>query len=249
MLKEERHNYILESLRSRNKVLTIELSQALEVSEDTIRRDLKELAEAGQVKKVHGGAVSHSLNPYHYKDREIYAHEDKILLAEKAKHLIRDHQVVIMDGGTTNTELARRLPPDLRITLFTNSIPVAVALNDHPHIQVIFLGGRLLKDAQVTVGEEVVQTLKGIRADICILGTRSIHHQLGITEIDWEETKVKRAILQSSNEVVSLVIPEKLGTVQPYIIGEPRDLSVLVSTLDRRDPRLRPYAEMGIEIQ
>ena len=248
MLKEERHAFILDALGTRHKVLTIELSQSLGVSEDTVRRDLKELAEAGKVKKVHGGAVSHSLNPFHYKDREIYAHDEKILIAEKAKGLIRPHQVVIMDGGTTNTELARRLPPDLKATIFTNSLPVAVELTDHPSIEIIFMGGRLLKDAQVTVGEEVVATLQGIRADVCILGTRSLDAQMGITEIDWEETKVKRAILRAANESIALVIPEKIGTVQPYIIGEPRELSVLVSALERRDPRLRPFHEMGIEI-
>lgn len=248
MLKEERHHLILTQVQQHQKVHTVELSSLLAVSEDTVRRDLKELAEQGQLKKVHGGAVAHSLNPVPFRDREIYAHEEKITIAKKASSLIRNHQVVIMDGGTTNVELARHLPKTLKATIFTNSIPVAVELTDHPHIDIIFMGGKLLKQAQVTVGEEVVEMVKGLHADVCFLGTRSLHPQIGITEIDWEETKVKRAILAASNEVIIPVISEKIGTIQPYIIGTSDHISTLVSSMNRKDPRLQPFKEMGIEL-
>lgn len=248
MLKEERHSLILEQLSQKNKVLTVELSQTLAVSEDTIRRDLKELADQGQIKKVHGGAVSNSLNPFHYRDREVYAHEEKIAIAEKAKFLLRDRQVVFMDGGTTNLELARRLPPELKATILTNSIPIASQLSDHPNIELVFLGGKVLKSAQVTIGTDVVQAISGIRADICILGTRSIHHQIGISEIDWDETKVKRAMMQAANEIICLVIAEKIGTTQPYIIGDIRQISTMVTTIDKKDENLLPFYETGIEI-
>lgn len=248
MLKDERHQLILDTVRQQNKVLTVELTQVLQVSEDTVRRDLKELSELGQVKKVHGGAVSHSLNPYSYQDRKIYADEEKKLIASKALKLFSSGQVVFMDGGTTNLELARCLPASLEITLITNSLPVAVELADHPKIEIIFIGGKLLKTAQVTIGPEVIETVRGIRADICVLGTRSIHHQLGITEIDWDETKVKRAMMESSAELVSLVIKEKFDTVHPYIIGESKNINILVSSLDRHDSILKPYSALGIEI-
>lgn len=248
MLKEERHNFILEELRIKNKVLTFELSETLAVSEDTIRRDLKELSDQGQIKKVHGGAVSHSLNPYHYNDRAVYAHDEKILIAEKAKYLIKNQQVVFMDGGTTNLELARRLPLELTATIITNSIPVASQLTEHPNIELVVVGGKILKSAQVTIGPEVIDTISGIRADLCFLGTRSIHHQIGISEIDWDETKVKRAMLSHANEIICLVIPDKIGTVQPYIIGETRQISTIVTTLDKKNITLSPFLEMGIEI-
>lgn len=248
MLKDERHQLILDTVRQQNKVLTVELSHVLQVSEDTIRRDLKELADQGQVKKVHGGAVSHSLNPYSYQDRKVYADEEKKGIAAKATKLFSSGQVVFMDGGTSNLELARQFPHNLEITLITNSLPVAVELADHPRIEIIFIGGKLLKTAQVTIGPEVIETVKGIRADICVLGTRSIHHQLGITEIDWDETKVKRAMMESSAELISLVIKEKIDTVQPYIIGESKNVNILVSSLDKYDPILKPYTALGIEI-
>jgi DeoR family fructose operon transcriptional repressor len=202
----------------------------------------------GSDQKVHGGAVSHSLNPFSYQDRKVYAHEEKILLAKKAQELLHDRMVILMDGGTTNLELVRQLSPALQLTMITNSLPVAVELADHPCIEIIFIGGKLLKNAQVTVGPEVIDTVRRIRADLCILGTRSIHHQMGITEIDWDETKVKRAMMHASEEVISLVIKEKINTIQPYIIGETRRVSTLVTSVDKRDPLLSPYRELGIEV-
>lgn len=248
MLKEERHQQILEQVRQQQKVLTVDLSQSMMVSEDTIRRDLKELAAQGQIKKVHGGAVSHSLNPFSYQDRTVYAQEEKILLAEKAIELIQNRMVILMDGGTTNLELVRRLSPSLHITLITNSLPVAVEMTNHPFIEVIFLGGRILKNAQVTIGPEVIDRVRSLRADLCFLGTRSIHHQLGITEIDWDETQVKRAMMESSHEVISMVIKEKIDTTQPYIIGDTRRVSTLVTSLDKHAPLLLLYHSLGIEI-
>ena len=146
MLKEERHRYIVDLLFKDKKVLTADLSEDLAVSEDTIRRDLKELADSGQIRKVHGGALVYTSNPFSYQDREVYAQESKQLIASKALPLFKDDLVVMMDGGTTNLELVRLLPRDLRATFFTNSLPVAVQLSNHPNVEVIFAGGKLLKD-------------------------------------------------------------------------------------------------------
>lgn len=248
MLKEERHTYILESLLKKQKVLTLELHEELKVSEDTIRRDLKELAERGQLKKVHGGAVSHSLNPFDYRDRVVYAEDQKRELAQKAIHLIKDKSVVIIDGGTTNLELVRTLPKKLRASIFTNSMPIASELADYPNIDVVFAGGRVLKNAQVTVGEEAIRTFSGLHADLCFLGVRSIHPQIGITEIDWEETQVKRVMLKAAAKIVSLLIPEKIDRVSPYVIGETQSLHTIVSKLSPGDRRLDVYRDMDIEI-
>lgn len=248
MLKEERLNYILSALSQKQKVLTLKLSEDLRVSEDTIRRDLKELAEKGQLKKVHGGAIALSLNPFDYRDREVYALDQKKALAAKAVQLIKPKSVNIIDGGTSNLELVRAIPKNLEACIFTNSIPIASELADHPHMEVVFAGGKVLKKAQVTVGEEAIRTFSGLHADTCFLGVRSIHHQIGITEIDWEETQVKRVMLQAARKVVSLLIPEKIETVNPYVIGGSNKLSTLVSSLSETDQRLLPYQALGLEI-
>src|SRR6185369_11421438 len=110
MLKEERLNFILNEVKVRNRVLLYDIAAKLNVSEDTIRRDLKHLDEQGKIKKVHGGAVSNSFHVYSYREDDIYAHEAKSLIARKAISLLKEEQVILMSGGTTNLELARLMP-------------------------------------------------------------------------------------------------------------------------------------------
>ncbi|MEN7548501.1 DeoR/GlpR family DNA-binding transcription regulator [Rapidithrix thailandica] len=248
MLKDERLNYILEEIRTYNKVKSSELSKHLNVSEDTIRRDLKELSDSGKIKKVHGGAMAASYLPYRFKDREIYAHEEKVKIVRKAVNLIKDDNVVIVDGGTTNLELVRLLPRDLKATFFTNCLPVATQLTEYENIEVFFIGGRVLKNAQVAIGLDVINALKDIRSDICFVGTRSIHHEAGITDIDREEAQVKRAIIDSSNQVVSLAISEKLDVIQPFVVGNIQSVNTIVTELNPDNKIFRPYKKMAIEV-
>ncbi len=248
MLKEERQQAILTLLRSTGKVSTLDLSQSLEVSEDTIRRDLKELSDQGTVRKVHGGAMLVPLNPFDYRDREVYALEEKQVLAELAQVLLRPGMVIFMDGGTTNVQLARLLDPQLPLTIFTNSLPVAEVLAEKPAAVTRLLGGRLLPSAKVTIGPEVVEQIRAVKADLCILGTRGLHPELGITEIDWDETQVKKAMVNASQELACLVIAEKIGSTNPYLICPPAAISTLVSSLSPQDPKLLPFRRQGVDL-
>ncbi|MBX2842936.1 MAG: DeoR/GlpR family DNA-binding transcription regulator [Flammeovirgaceae bacterium] len=248
MLKEERLNYILDEIRAYNKVKSSDLSIQLNVSEDTIRRDLKELSDTGKIRKVHGGAMASSYIPFSYKDREVYAHEEKISIVKKAIPLIKDDQVVLIDGGTTNLELVRLLPQDLKATFFTNCLPVATQLAEHPNIEIVFIGGKIIKNALVSIGLDVINSLNEIQADICFLGTRSIHYKNGITEIDREEAQVKRAIAQSANHVVSLAISDKLDTLQPFKVEGINKINTIVTELDPNHERLDNYKKSGVEV-
>ena len=248
MLKEERQFIILEELRIHNKVLTSELSQSLSVSEDTIRRDLRDLADGGKIRKVHGGAVVSAFPPYDFRAREVYALERKALLAQKAISLLRPGQVILMDGGTTNIELAKRFPADLKLTVFTNSLPVAVILTDHPTIETIFIGGRILKQEKVTAGIEAMESLDGIRADWGVIGTRSIHPKEGITENNWDESRVKKALVKASQKIMALIIEEKLESIHPYKVLEIKKLNTMVVDLPLDHKFLSPYHQLGIQI-
>ncbi len=248
MLKEERQQQILSLLTQGGKVFTLDLSQHLEVSEDTIRRDLKELSDQGLIKKVHGGAMLLSRNPYDFRDRAVYAQEEKKQLARIALDHLQPEQVILMDGGSSNLELARILPADLKLTVFTNSLPVANELADRPGIRTMLIGGQILPSARVTIGPEVIATLSGIRADLCILGTRSLHHEIGISEIDWDETLVKRAMVAAASDLMCLVIAEKIGTAHSYLICPTNRITTLVTNLPRLDERLLPYRRQGVDI-
>src|SRR5579859_4817118 len=175
MLKEERQQRILELVRREGKALASELSERLVVSEDTIRRDLRDLAEMGLLQRVHGGALlaSPGTAPHRVRDKEHI--QSKEAIARATLQLLRAGQVIIMDGGTSILQVARQMPRDLRVTIITNSVPVAQALNEHEKVEVILLGGKLYKDAQVTVGVETVEALRTFQADLCLLGVCSLH--------------------------------------------------------------------------
>jgi DeoR/GlpR family transcriptional regulator of sugar metabolism len=248
MLTAERRQLILEMLRRDGKVLSSQLSVELQVSEDTIRRDLRDMAEAGLLQRVHGGALLKSPTAYSYTTRQTQAPQAKEEIAKMAAKLIRPGQVVIFDSGTTAYSVAQQLPLDLKATIITNSPPIATVLAAHPHVEVIVLGGRLKKELQVAVGAETVKALQQFQADLCFLGVAGLHPEIGITVYDYEESHVKRAMLSSAAEVVALVSSEKLGTVAPYVVGQVSELSHLVTESSVPDRLLIPYRAAGLTI-
>lgn len=245
MLKKERQAYIIQQINVHNKVLSSDLSAQLDVSEDTVRRDLQELSEEGKLIKVHGGALSKSFH-FTLESNTIYSLPEKKSIAYKAIQLIKDGMMVVLSGGTTIRELVKSLPPDLNATFITVSVPIALELLEHPTSEVIFLGNKLLKNAQMSVGAEVVERLGQIKADLCFLGTNSIDAKFGITDLDWEIIEVKKAMIKCANKTVSLAISEKLNTIQRLQVCKPDEIDILITELDAEDPILTPYKEQGL---
>lgn len=248
MLKEERQQRIVELVRREGKALASELSELLDVSEDTIRRDLRDLAEGGQLQRVHGGALLASPTTARYEVRRKEHVASREAIARATLQLLRNGQVIIMDGGTSTLQVAEQLPPDLRVTIITNSPPIALALNNHAQSEVILLGGRFYKDAQVTVGVETVEALRTFQADLCLLGVCSLHPEIGVSVIDLEEVYVKRAMIAQAAEVAALVTAEKLSTAAPYVVGPLREITHLITEASVADDVLEPYAAMGITL-
>ncbi len=246
MLREERQRRILDDLRRDGKVAATALSVALEVSEDTMRRDLRELSEAGLLQRVYGGALPLSPATMGYVERQYHASEAKAAIAIAAARLVRDGQVIILDGGTTVLQVARHLAHQLRATVVTTSPPIAVALAGHAGIEVVVIGGRLYKESLVTVGAATVEALSMVRADICVLGVCSLHPEIGISVLDPEEAHVKRAMIAGAAAVVAVADGEKLGTAAPYVVGALTALTHLVTEASVPDEALAPYRARGI---
>ena len=247
MLKKERHAYIMHEIDIHNKVLSADLSVKLTVSEDTIRRDLQELDEKGDLTKVHGGALSKSFH-FTLRNNTVYSHPEKKIIAHKAKELIKDGMFVLLSGGTTIIELIKSLPPDLNATFITVSIPTALELLDHPNIEVIFIGNKLLKNAQMAIGAEVIERLSEIKCDLCFLGTNSIDIDNGITDLELEVIEVKRAMMRSAQKTVFLAISKKLNTTQRMVVCKIDDVDILITELNKGDELLKPYHDKGLTI-
>lgn len=248
MLTAERQQYILATLRREGKVIASELSGTLGVSEDTIRRDLRKLAEARLLQRVHGGALPSSPAATSYAARQTQATWAKAAIAQAAVQLVQAGQVVILDGGTTTLQVAQHLPVDLQVTIVTNSPPIAVALAEHPRAEVLLVGGRLDKASLVSVGAVTIEALRTIRADLCMLGICSLHLEMGITVPDLEESYVKRAMIASAAEVVALASAEKLGTAATYTVGPMSELTHLVTEPGVPEEILEPYRALGITV-
>lgn len=249
MIKEERLQLIIEHISKERKVLLGDLSTLLGVSEDTVRRDIKELSDQGMLKAVRGGAVSRSQLPHHFREREHYDVSHKEIIAQKAVKLIKNGQVVLFDSGTSVLAIATHLPRDLQITVITNSFPVASVLEDHPYIEVIFLGGRLNKSSFSTTGHEVIQSIRGFRADICFLGICSIDLITGVTGLNYDDSQVKKAMVDTSKQIIALATVEKLGTTEPYYITSTSDLDIIVTDVEPTDQLLKAYKEAGIRLE
>ena len=248
MLREERLQIILKMLETDQRVSSVQLSEILNVSDDTVRRDLNELAENGLLRKVHGGAIPKSPSPYKLSERINIAHEEKLVLAKKAQQFFKDGQVIVLDNGSTNMEVARLMSPDLKATVFTTSIPIAQILCEHPTIELFMLGGRVFKDAQNTYGTEVIELLSKIRADIFLLGVCGMHHKIGVTMPDWEESVVKRRMVEISAKTIALVTADKLNTAENYVVCSYPQIDFMLTDTTIPVEQLIDYQGLGVEI-
>ncbi|MCG2462142.1 DeoR/GlpR family DNA-binding transcription regulator [Flavobacteriaceae bacterium F89] len=248
MQKDERQRFILEKLRGDSKVATQRLADQLMVSEDTIRRDLNEMSQKGLLTKVHGGAVSSIQKLYYYNDNVIRDQREKDVIAKKAVSLLSDGMSVVISDGTTNLAFARNIPKDLKATVFTYCLPIAMELTEHPGIEIVFLGGRIEKKSMVALGLDVINKFSEIYVDLCFLGTGSIGHIEGITEGSYDVSLIKRKIVAASDKVVSLATSNKLGLRQSYSICKPSDISILVTELDPNRSELLPFSDAGIRL-
>lgn len=253
LLTAERRERILQTLRQEGKVVAARLCTALGVSADTVRRDLQELADAGRLQRVHGGALPRppaevTASYARRERREGEAASVRTAIARAAAGLVQPGQVVFLDGGTTAREVARQLPADLRATVVTHSPANALALAEHPHVEVIVAGGRLFREAMVNVGEETLATLRGVRADVCLLGVCGVHSEAGLTTTHYEEVHLKRAIIAGAADVVALAAAEKLETALPFVVGPLETLTHLVTERTADHALLEPYRKLGITV-
>lgn len=235
MVKAERHQLILNRLKLDHRIYITNLSQELNISDDTLRRDLQELDDQGLLTKVHGGAIAKSGIPIEFNRRFNTGIAAKQELAKKAIPLFRSGDSILIDGGTSNLELVRQLPNDKNFTVFTNSFPIISELINQPNIEFVFLGGDVFPASYITVGVPVIEALQHIRPDWLVLGASNIHPQMGLTVSNRNEAAVKRAMLERGKQRIVLADSYKLNSAESYSTGSLRDIDYLVLEDDKID--------------
>jgi DeoR/GlpR family transcriptional regulator of sugar metabolism len=248
MLTAQRKTYLLDILRRDGRIVAKTLSAELGLSEDTLRRDLREMAGEGLLQRVHGGALPASPAMADFAARGQISTEGKQAIGRAAAQLVQPGQVVFIDGGTTSAQLVRYLAPGLKATVVTHSPSVAVALAGHAHIEVVMLGGRLFKHSVVGVGAATVAAIGQVRADLYFMGVCSLHPEAGLSTGDFEEACVKRALCQAAAETIVLASPEKLGTASPYQVVPLDAIGGIVALRSTPAALLEPYRQLGIAI-
>ena len=172
----------------------------------------------------------------------------KEAIARETAGLIQPGQVVLIDSGTTPLAVAGNLAPELRATVITPSPPAAMALGGHARVQVIVLGGILEKSSMSVIGNTTLEALSRIRADVCVLGVCSLHNEIGVTTVSYEEAEIKRMMIHNSSEVIAAVTGDKLGTAASFVVTGIDHISVIVTELSVSDEKLAPYADAGIQV-
>jgi DeoR/GlpR family transcriptional regulator of sugar metabolism len=228
MLTAQRKKLILSRLAAEGQIVAKDLAAELGTSEDTIRRDLRELAQGGKLQRVHGGALPASAAMGDLQVREQVSPKEKTALGRAGAAMIRPKQVVILDGGTTALQVAAHLPSDLRATIVTHSPTVAVEAAKHAHVEIIMLGGRLFRHSMVNVGAALIDGASRLRADLYFMGVTGVHPEAGLTTGDAEEAAVKRALHERAAETIVLASSEKLMAASPFLVTAYEDITLLV---------------------
>lgn len=249
MLTEQRRQRILQLLQRDGTLVARALAATLGTSEDTVRRDLRELAKQGALQRVHGGALPASPAVVDLYGRSQLSTDEKRTLGRVAATLIEPGQVVLVDGGTSTLELVRALPHELRATIITHSPVIASGLIAFPSIEVVIIGGRLFKHSGVSVGAAAHEAIGAIRADTYFMGATGVHAEHGITTGDLEESHIKRALLRAAAETVLLATSDKLGKVSPYRIAQVAELTTLLVGRDADEAQLALIEQTGVQVR
>ncbi|MGX8007912.1 DeoR/GlpR family DNA-binding transcription regulator [Mesorhizobium sp. ORM8.1] len=250
MLTEERQQLIRDQLAADGRVLAGDLASRFGVSEDTVRRDLRELAKAGQLRRVYGGAIASA--PFAaatIDQRSGHAVEEKLRLAKASVGLLKAGQSLFIDGGTTNEAIARAIPRDIELTVATNSLGVASAVAGLPLAKLIVLGGRYIPDLGTCVGGDTLAAVAQLGADLFFLGSCGLDIARGVTAFDSAEAEVKRAMAKNSAGIVITVTNDKLATAAPYRIAGSDAIRYLVVEKTAPAAILADFERQGAEIR
>ncbi len=249
MLTAHRKRLLLDRLARDGHLVAKQLSAELGLSEDTLRRDLRELAAEGLLQRVHGGALPASPTVVGLAERRLLAPDAKRALGKAGADMIVPGSSVIFDGGTTNLEIVRHLPGDLAFLAITHSPEIATALEPFPKVEVVLVGGRLYRHSMVCVGAMAVEAIGRLRADLFFLGLTGVHPGEGLSTGDMEEAAVKRLLMSRAAETVALATNDKLGAISAFQVAPLADLAGLIVEPAAPQTVVEQLAAAGLDVR
>jgi DeoR family fructose operon transcriptional repressor len=213
MFAEERHAAILHEARTTGRVDVATLARHLDVTPETIRRDLTALERAGKLRRVHGGAIP--IERFGF-ELSVSARSDAMIaekerIAKAALAELPDAGSILLDAGTTTRAFATQLPTDRELLVVVNSPAIAMDLSGRANLQVLMLGGRLRQRTLAVVDDWAIRLLENVRVDVAFMATNGITRERGLTTPDPAEAHVKSAMVAAARRVVLLADHTKVG--------------------------------------
>lgn len=250
-LPEQRQRLILELLAQEGRVVAQALAQRFRTSEDTIRRDLRELAAAGLCQRVYGGALPRSPASGSLTERQGVASESKRTLGQTvAASMLPVGLVVFVDAGSTNLAAVRALPSaGHALTLVTNAPAVAAEAALHEDIELVVIGGRFDRQSGSALGAKAMHDVAGLRPDVYLLGACALDVEAGIGGFGFEETELKRALVRQSHRVICAATSDKLGTRAPFSVAPLSALSELLLEADAPGEHVEAFRRAGVTVR
>lgn len=225
LFEEERKREIADYIQQKSRAAVQELAQHFQVSESTVRRDLRDLEEMKLLRRTHGGAVSIGLQDNRepsFVEREDRFSNQKEAVAEAALQFIEDGDSIFLDSGTTTYRLAKRLNMFNRLTVVTNSVMVMEALHNQPNINLLLTGGSLRLETQALVGPLADRSIASVRVDKLFLAINGVEPESGLTTPNLIEAETKRRMIESAKRVILIADHSKYGKVS---FGKVADLT------------------------
>lgn len=230
MITEVRQKAILEYIVAKGEASVQQLSRMYDVSDMTIRRDLLKMEQAGLIKRTYGGAIATANNVETSVAIRATEHLDKkIAIAEACVRLIQPNDTILMDAGTTIMEVARRLPQDLGITVITNAMTVVNALLDKPGIELMILGGPFQHTPQVTVGSNVIESIKSLNVSRTFITATGFSLEYGLTDANILQSEVKRHMMTRAKVRTLVIDSSKYGLLSLHRFADLQDFDEIVT--------------------
>jgi DeoR family transcriptional regulator, fructose operon transcriptional repressor len=249
MYSAQRDQHIMRTLRASGRVDVSDMARQLDVTGETVRKDLVRLERQGFLRRVHGGAIpiGSIIEPDVSRRVEYSFEKDRIARAATA-HL-PDSGSVLIDAGSTTARMAEHFPEDKALTVFTNSLPIAQTLLSRPHVTVFVVGGRLRSQSVATVGGWATRMMSEVNVDVAFLGTNGISFERGLTTPDADEGDVKQLMVARARRRILLTDRSKFDLVSMCTYAELADIDLLITDSGLRPEHSKALEARGITVE
>ena len=218
LLVFERQSEIRRRLETSERVIAGDLAREFRISEDTIRRDLRELAAAGECVRVYGGAISNKAKFVPLQDRLDVQSAQKRLLAQKSVEVLTHGMFIFLDVGSTNLAMCPYIPANLDLTIATNAPQIAAALMSNTGVKLITIGGKIDADTGAAISASAVQEAARLHPDLLIMGACGLDQKSGISAFDQDDAFFKQTISANSAKILVPLLNDKIGAVAPFLV-------------------------------